>query len=645
MILAATRPLAAAAAILGLGLLAPGAAPAATGPDPTHLETAIIRSALVPEPGLDYARWPAWTLAGGAAATPDAGPDNHPVLAIPAGGSASQTLLVPRGGASGKGRRYLVTTRIRREGAAGSASLTVSSSGGSSTGTAGSTGVWETVTAFADTAHWLPGRDADNLSIRLEAAGEGRLLCTPVQIDEIPCYGIFFRFKVLNPAAGAFQAAAGIIRRHRDKGHRDLVRQRYFSRMADLGGVPGVASGRFSPWVDLRRHLFGSGLATVGLQSHPAGAPQSPVPVRVAVELAYFVDDGIKPAEESRGGGTADWRKRDETPGAAVAVFDEMIGEIMNDPPVETAHVFYRTERTTENGVLGFLLPENEVPPERFIASVVCLEEDVERRAHWLAALPPPAKTASQRIMIGANFFSVNGLVSPGAARLEADLLVRIGIRASSDAGFVQARRAYTGSDAPVSFHYARLEAEEWGRSPYDGPALEQQLAEKYRAFAAGLTNRSALAYVELLDEPGNIAPTAADQPAFRDFLKRQGATPALVGAADWSRVESFGLVTVPTNTLPRPEAPNLTPAGTAGEAALDLREDPISTTAPHERPSWRRRPTAPCPSNSGGSSTTPACSRRTRPPTCWRWRRGRFTRTSPTPAPWSISAPASGRC
>jgi hypothetical protein len=145
MILAATRPLAAAAALLCLGLLAPSAAPAATGPAPTHLETAIIRTALVPEPGVDYTRWAAWTLAGGAAATPDAGPDKRPVLAIPAGGSASQTLLVPRGGVSGKGRRYLVTTRIMREGAAGSASLTVSSSGGSSTGTAGTTGVWETV--------------------------------------------------------------------------------------------------------------------------------------------------------------------------------------------------------------------------------------------------------------------------------------------------------------------------------------------------------------------------------------------------------------------------------------------------------------------------------------------------------------------
>jgi hypothetical protein len=556
---------------------------------PLHRD--VVRKALTFKPGLEFDDGASeWALAGGAAPVPAIVEEGRAVLTIPAGGKATRTLRVPRGGVFKAGKRYLVTVSVKQDSPDGKATLGLASGGGSHTAAAKTAGTWEELSAFADTATWYPGNDTDALSLSLVVTGSGRALFDRVRVYEIPNYGIFFRFKVLEPAKGRFHASASIIRRHREKNHPDSVRHYFHADVNTLGGKGGVATGSYSEWVDLRRYLFGQGSATVGLCVYPVGKRDSPVPVRVVLELAYHVDDGKPPARDEA---------REPQLGGPNDEID--LGAIANAGAEETAHVFFRTERKTGNGVLGFLMPENDVPPDRFLSAVKFLEDDVERRYQWaVAALDDPVSVApaAERILTGANLFPVSDFVSAESAQREAEILTRIGIRACAAPEFKRARLKLYGHDAPVEFVYNRLENEESGLSPYDVDALASRLDGKYRAFGAsllakGVAGQTPTYYVELMDEPGNLGTGTVDQPAFRESLKRQGITPAMVGATNWESVTTFGFVPASSHALALPDAPGLTLAGGEGADVVAQLEAPDETEADLPEPAQKEASSA----------------------------------------------------
>ena len=309
-----------------------------------------------------------------------AGRGKTTALRISHGGSASRTLTVSRGPENMKGQRYLVTAWVKSKTKGARGTISLHGSTWRSTGSL----QWESIEAIADTAVRTPGSLTQPLALSFAAGKPGTVLFDEVRVYRVPSYGIHVRFKVVEPAEGRFNGQAYIIRRHRDTSHHDSARHRYHAGVGGLGGPEGVRAGLFSPWSDLRRHLFGTSNSTVSfsIRKQDGALPNRPLTVTIELSLGPIVA-GEEEAETSADN-LLELTEKEPDPASE---FEEKKGPV-EDPTAKG--VFFRQTHRSGNGLFAFLLPEKDLPPSRFLAAIRSIDQEIAERHRWaLEALPP----------------------------------------------------------------------------------------------------------------------------------------------------------------------------------------------------------------------------------------------------------------
>ena len=583
-----------------MALVVSDLAGAIAGGDPP-LVTEIPRLATLTFPNLDFEDGAKdWRFSGGRSeAARKAGRQGSTALRLSEGSTASRSLTVSRGSENMVGRRYLVCAWVRSEADGARGSLTLRGVACSSSGDR----EWEKLEAIVDTGVRTPGSTSESVTLSLSAGKSGSVLFDEVAVYWIPAYGIHVRFKVTDPPKGKFNGGAYVIRRHRDTSHRDSVRHRYFSGVGGLGGVEGTRAGEFSPWFDLRRHLFGTWLSTVTVTLHKQEPSQPAEPIAAVIELSFA------PTVPRREGSAAG------EPGGAFELGEaeadparEFEPDDKPAPTRESAGVFFRCTHRSSNGRFAFLMPESDITPSRFLRSIQSIDQEVKERYRWTCQnLPAPGKLPS-RIAIGANISALGRLLGRESIRNEMEILARIGLNSISrgaspeTAIFDQLRLETYGLKRLYDRMYYRIGKDEVC-SPYDGDRLAATMDRKFARLAEDLRKQSraardAVRVVELMDEPPNYGIAKVDLPVFREFMKGHGLTPQLLGATTWDEVLPHGysehtdeeaeapedaaaaealVAEEDDDFLERAEQPEEEPAEPEAEPALDVARPPLT--------------------------------------------------------------------
>lgn len=565
------------------------------------LATEIPHLATLTFPNLDFEDGTKdWRISGGRSGVArKAGRRESVALRLSEGGMASRSLTVSRGSENMLGRRYLMCAWVRSEvdGARGSLTLrgvTCTSRGSQE---------WERLEAIVDTGVRTPGSTSESIALSLSAGKSGSVLFDDVAVYWIPAYGIHVRFKVTDPPKGKFNSDAYVIRRHRDTSHRDSVRHRYFSGGGGLGGGEGTRAGEFSPWFDLRRHLFGTWLSTVTVTLHKQEPSQPAEPITAVVELSFAPTVSRHEGRATEGpGGAFELGEAEADPAREFEPDDKPA------PASQSGGVFFRCTHRSSNGRFAFLMPESDITPSRFLRSIQSIDQEVKERYRWTCQnLPAPSKRPS-RIAIGANISALGRLLGRESIRNEMEILARIGLNSISrgaspeTAIFDQLRLETYGLRRLYDRMYYRVGKDEVC-SPYDGDRLAATMDRKFARLAEDLRKQSraardAVRVVELMDEPPNYGIAKVDLPVFREFMKGHGLTPQLLGATTWGEVLPHGyseqadeeaeapedaaaaevlVAEEDDDFLERAEQPEQEPAEPEAEPALDVAKPPLT--------------------------------------------------------------------
>ena len=547
-----------------------------------ELVRAIPRTLVADVAELDFAaRKAAWQISETSAQL------QASVLTLAVGGKAERRQLLGRGSTPMQGRRYLLTVEVQVVGAQARGYVSLRCGSAVATTIVRAADGWQEAEAIIDTAPYFPGQDTSSVLFSLYTGGAGAARFRRPRLFLTPNYGIHLRYRVTAPTTGEFTGRIDTIRRHRNTGHEDPVRHRYFSGITDAEGLQSIMPGKFGGWVDLRRYLFGTRNSTVSLKLRPAGDAAGVVPVTATIELACHVGS----ATPTDGGA-----KKPDAP-----ILGEDDETLALDEPVAgqgaaaRAEVFFRQTLSSENGYFLFSLPESDTPPTRFLAAARSLDQEIATRCQWaMTELSPPAKK-DLLIPIGANLSRLRTLLGPQAMRQELQVLARIGIRAISRGSSLEStlfdgiRQDLYGQQRFQDRTYlSRLDKDE-RFSPYDGTRLREAMDRKYAALAKTLrwsAPGNQVQIAELTDEPGNQSPAPADLPAFRAFLQQSGLAPEAFGAAAWADVLPDGFVTATTpDELPAPAAPDIEMRADDEAADLDLEADPVAAESAVESP------------------------------------------------------------
>ncbi len=488
------------------------------------------------------------------------------IVRLTPGASLQRQVKVERGGVEHQGRQCLVRVKARLSDESAWLRLRIRCGADYRDAVLRVGEGWDTLIAMLTTPPFLPGSADVQLSIELNAGGDGFVEIDEVTLSTAAPYGVMLRATALTPKP--VPLALQIIRTHRDTNHRDPVRHQYFSQ------IPQVKAGT---WLDLRRYLFGHGQATVSLRVDDDAAKGSPVRLRLEIGLPA-------PTPPPRAG-------RNPTS----ALLDGPAEDFSLEEPAPTLpRVIWTGEMTCDRGVATLLLPENGVPPERFTQRIQTVSDNIAQRLAWVNAAYPSDGPLPIRIPVAANISALDDLLNRAELEQEMQLLRRIGISAAPraldsalQAAFDAVRQPdFAGRNFADRF-YARLSDEDL-ISPYEGDALRQRLDAKYARLAQSLHAADAarhLALVELMDEPPNFAVTARDAPAFRQYLQELGVTPEQVGAADWEQVQpwrggSAALPPLPEDAPDVPEAADLTAPERTPAPDIQLEAAPAPSAA-----------------------------------------------------------------
>ncbi|MDP6503578.1 MAG: hypothetical protein QF886_08190, partial [Planctomycetota bacterium] len=320
----------------------------------------------------------------------------------------TRSIPVSRGEENMKGRRYLVTAwvKILR---GRSASI---QTGARAWRTPGSPG-WQLMESVFDTEVRAPGSVDQPIPLSITADANSEVLVDDVRVAWIPAYGVHARFKVLQPEKGHFNGQAYVIRRHRDTAHRDVARHYFHSSVSSLAGEEGVPAGTFSDWFDVRRYLFGHGSSTVSIRVHPHHQDRTQ-PVKVILELSI---GPVPVAKSSAGsGGQFELEEPDLDPE------DEFEQKDVEEVE-ETDTTFFRLEHFSSNGRFAFFLPENDLPPSRFLKAVQSIDAEIVQRNGWAQKTLPAIERLPSRFPIGVNLSPMGLLIGPESIRAELSIL------------------------------------------------------------------------------------------------------------------------------------------------------------------------------------------------------------------------------
>jgi hypothetical protein len=339
--------------------------------------------------------------------------------------------------------------------------------------------------------------------------------------------------------------------------------------------------------LDLRRWLFGDSLVTAALTVTPQQ------PMRIRVELALCLTDELAAAEAA----TAE-----EDTALAAEGADDMLAlepETAADDDRRAAAdpvIFWRRDVQTESGIVAMRLPENDLRLSAFVVAPALITEDVEKRFRLHTAAGGDEAVPPTRIGIGVNVSGLTRLLDPSEIRREMALLASLGVNTVNAepavAGVFYAIRA--SAHGQTTFrnreYWGRPDSSLYDRAAGDLAQLRELLTQHYRELAANgklagtLTDPGNTWLLDLADEPGDPAPAASQQPAFRTFLQARGVTPSDVGGATWDEVMTSGYT--PATARDRPEGPDLTmlteDAAVAGET---LEEPPAADDQANAEP------------------------------------------------------------